>query len=147
MGLILIGILTFYVIVMFETVTVNNDSEYYVLKEAMNAAMLDSIDQGYYTDVENNFWCTDKKTGENKLVSSVKINEQKFVEAFTRRFAASTRNYSAYYTIDFYDVIEMPPKATVVINSDTKSFKAVSEDINILNNLTGILETDCYNSL
>ena len=40
LGMILFGAFGLVLIVMFQTITINNDSEYYVLKEAMEAYML-----------------------------------------------------------------------------------------------------------
>ena len=47
--------------------------------------------------------------------------------------------------IEFYDIIETPPKATVVIRGKTQNFSILSEDdeevtFNITNDLSGILE-------
>ena len=43
-GLLMAGIFGLMFILMFESITVNNESEYYSLKEAMEASMLESID-------------------------------------------------------------------------------------------------------
>ena len=61
-------------IVMFESITVNNESEYYVLKEAMEAAMLESIDLACYRLEPADGGCD---------VNEVKIVEQKFVENYS----------------------------------------------------------------
>lgn len=139
------GVFGLVFIVMFQSIVINNESEYYVLKEAMEAAMLESVDFVCYRlgDAEGNVeGSTNKACGEHDL----KIIEQKFVENFTRRFAESVIGDVSEYQIDFYDIIESPPKATVVIKVDTKEYNLSFGEIDslksfeILNNLSGILE-------
>lgn len=131
-GLIMAGLTGIVFIVMFQSITVNNESEYYVLKEAMEASMLESIDWSCYR--------IDNDCKEN----DIKIIEQKFVENFTRRFAASITGDVSEYNLQFYDIIEMPPKATVVVTGKTKEYVLSSSDnptsYNLVNNLSGILE-------
>ena len=155
MGLIMLGLCGVVLIVMFEAITINNESEYYVLKETMEAAMLESIDLACYrVGDENGDVLID--TGSDGIVDStvidgacgdneLKIIEQAFVENFTRRFAKSINGSVQNYTIEFYDIMEMPPKATVVIKGKTKSFGILSEKgedvtFDLTNNLSGILE-------
>lgn len=135
--MIMLGMIGLVIIVMFETVTINNESSYYVLKEAVRAAMYESIDWAYFKTVD-----TDDNKGEYK------ISEQKFVENFTRRFAASINDNANNYTLEFYDIIEKPPKVTVRIKSNTTTYTnrenggniVVQDDADIVNSLTGILE-------
>lgn len=135
-GIIMFGLFGLIFLVMFESITVNNESEYYVLREAMEAAMLESVDWACYRIDVDNGGCGDDE---------VKIIEQKFVENFTRRFSASISGDVTEYKIQFYDIIESPPKATVVITGKTKEYFVDTEGKNgdsfdIMNNLTGILE-------
>lgn len=131
-ALIMAGIFGIVFIVMFESITINNESEYYVLKEAMEASMLESVDVTCY---RNN---TVDGCGE-----TIKISEQKFVENFTRRFVATVSGDASQYEIEFYDIIESPPKATVVIRSKTQNYSIMAEDddgsFDIVNSLDGIL--------
>lgn len=149
--LILLGMVGIVVISVFESVTINNESSYYVLKEAMKASMLESVDYTYYSlhrvcsDQEG--VCPNKIDADNKKCSGViKISEQKFVENFTRRFAASINGDVNEYTLEFYDIIESPPKATVLIKSNTTTYTnkdkqtMVQSSADIENTLTGILE-------
>jgi len=132
-GMLMFGMFGLIFIVMFQSITVNNESEYYVLKEAMEAAMLESVDLACFRN-SNTGGCN----------GTLKISEQKFVENFTRRFAASVTGDVSKYTIDFYDIIEDPAKATVVITGTTQSYMLNSKDskdsFDLVNNLTGILE-------
>ena len=137
-GMLFFGMLGLVIIVMYESITINNESEYYILKDAMQAAMYESIDWAYYSMNYN-----EDNKGEYKIV------EQKFVENFTRRFAASINDDANNYTLEFYDIMEKPPKATVVIKGNTDVIDSerakggdvvVKNDVNIVNELTGILE-------
>ena len=134
LGMIMVGMSGLVFITMFQSITVNNESEYYVLKEAMKASMLESVDLTCY------------RSNENEGCGGVlKISEQKFVENFTRRFAKSINGDAKSYTLEFYDIIESPPKASVIIRGNNGEYKfhtgqSVSGDI--ANALTGILETN-----
>lgn len=136
-GMLLFGSIGLVLIVMLQSVTINNDSEYYDLKEAMKAAMLESVDVTCYAiDPRiNNDSC-----GAGKL----KISEQKFVENFTRRFVAAVGGDASSYELKFYDIIESPPKASVVVEGVTNNYGIVSDNrkLTITNSLTGILEQD-----
>lgn len=146
MALIMSGIIGIVFITMFQSITIDNETEYYVLKEAMGAAMLESIDMTCYrinSEVAKEE--TETTPFENKCGKTIKIVEQKFVENFTRRFAASISGDVKNYEIQFYDIIESPPKASVVIRGLTKEYSFGSDDttsFNIVNSLSGILETD-----
>ncbi len=122
-SMIIVGMMTFVVLMVFQDVTINNEADYYSIKEAMEASMVESIDKSYYA-----------RTGELKIV------EEKFVANFTRRFANNTMGSSKSYIIDFYDIMESPPKASVVIRNDTDLMIVDENSTDIVNNLTGILE-------
>ena len=70
------------------------------------------------------------------------MSKEKFVEIFLRRFAESV-SVTKTYQIDFYDIKEYPPKASVRI-------RTMSGDVSIANDsfsvsldtlLSGVLET------
>ena len=83
--------------------------------------MVDAIDVKYYR--------------ENGLL---RIDKEKFVESFVRRFADSvdtTRNYQ----LSFYGLNEVPPKVSVKVDSSTVlSFKG--SDLEMSTQLDAILE-------
>lgn len=127
LGALLTGILTFFGIFLFIDATVINEEDYYLLKETMIASMYDSIDIDYY-----------QRTGE------IKIIQEKFVEDFTRRFVETTAFGKEGYRIEFYDIIESPPKASVRIYGHTGEYKLTldSDELlsyDIINELDGIL--------
>lgn len=127
LGTIIVGILTFMGIYYVLDGTIVNEEDYHGLKEAMSGAMYDSIDIDYY-----------QKTGE------IKIIKEKFVETFTRRFTETTTYGKKGYTIEFYDIIESPPKASIIIKGHSGDFQLTldSNDISsydIINKLDGII--------
>lgn len=126
-GMVMVGLFAFVIIMIFQFITINNESDYYSLKEAMEASMYESIDIGYFAD-----------TGK------IKIIQDKFVANFTRRFVSNTIGNSNGYVLEFYDIMEYPPKATVVVKNSTSSLSLSNEDFKVVNNLTGILETREY---
>ena len=140
LGMILFGVFGLVLIVMFQSITLNNDSEYYVLKEAMEASMIESIDDTCFRITPQ----VAKELGNEgeSCDGQVKISEQKFVENFTRRFASTINGDVDDYTINFYDIMEMPAKASVLIKSSNTNFKVVSDSVDITNSLSGILEAN-----
>ena len=120
-----IGIFTIVVMMLIQDLTTTNEEDFYLTKEVMEASMIDAVDLGLY-----------RETGE------IRIIEAKFVESFIRRFAASVNNIKNY-NIKFYEIYENPPKATVVISTNSRTITVASEDFtyDITNVLSGILET------
>ena len=130
-GLIAAGLVGVVIILLFQNLTVKNEEDYYLLKEILEASMTDSIDLAYYRD-----------TGELKIV------QEKLVENFTRRFAESssilnTQNYS----LEFFNIMEKPPKASVRITTDIGEYTIFgnhleAQSYGVTNSLDGILEID-----
>ena len=128
MGFIMAGIVGIVFIVMFENITLNNESEYYVLRESVEASMFEAIDLAYYRD-----------TGKLKII------EEKFVSNCTRRFYNNINGAGSGYYLTFYDIMESPPKVTVVASSNTEDYSSItykSGGFEILNSLSAILEFD-----
>lgn len=114
MGLLLINIISNY--------STGSELDYYLVKETAEAAMEDAIDVKYYRD---NY--------------ALRIDKDKFVESFLRRFAASVDN-TRYYRIGFYDLNEVPPKVSVKVDSATVlSFD--SQNLILSTTYDGIIES------
>lgn len=129
--LFILGIAIIAVMILVQDLTGTSEENYYLTKEIMEAAMIDSVDLGLY-----------RSTGE------IRIIEDKFVENFTRRFAENVKA-SKTYTLDFYEIYEYPPKATVVVRTQTAEVGVTADsstDFDIRTALSGILETK-YNRL
>ena len=131
LGLIMIGLFGFLIVIMFNEITVSNEQDYYTLKEATEAAMIESIDVAYY-----------------RLTGDIKMNQEKFVENFTRRFTETSTFGQGNYEIYYYQISETPPKVSLQIVDSTQSYNiyntfSVDVDatqINIVNELSAILD-------
>lgn len=119
-----LGIISIAFIYFFQTVTNTDEQNYMLLKEITEAAMYDAVDLASY-----------RKTG------TVRIDREKFVENFLRRFSESV-TLGNTYIIEIYDVHETPPKVSLRVSTKLKS-NVTSEvvDFNISNRLDAILET------
>lgn len=122
--LILLGILVVVVLMLVQSYTTTNTQDYYLIKEVTNAAMSDAVDYAYY-----------RNTGE------VRINKEKFVENFLRRFS-ETVNLNTTYKVDFYNLYESPPKVTVKVTSSSRTFsiQGDSSTFESINKASAILE-------
>ncbi len=129
--LIALGLVVITIIVLVQNITTTQEEDYYLTREILQASMIDAIDYGTF-----------RSSGEVVMI------KEKFVEVFIRRFAESISG-AKEYTLEFYDINENPPKATVRVltNSGDTTVSENAEDFNVdLNTyLTGILETtDSY---
>ncbi|MBE6153657.1 MAG: hypothetical protein E7166_05490 [Firmicutes bacterium] len=122
--IIILGVFTLAVIMLFNDVTNTNDQNYYLVKEVTEAAMLDSVDIAYY-----------RQTG------IVSINKDKFAENFSRRYAESS-GLNKTYKIKIYDIVEQPPKVTLSVSSKTGTvnISGTAEQFDIVNKIDAILE-------
>ena len=130
LGLILMGLFGILVILLFNEITVSNEQDYYTLKDATEAAMIDAVDVAYY-----------------RLTGEIKISEEKFVENFTRRFTETSTFGQGNYSIEFYQIIEYPAKVSLRIVDATNAYNIYTYDssvgatqANIVNELSAILD-------
>lgn len=123
-AIIVLGILAVGVIWFFANSTRTDQHNYNLLKETVEASMYDAIDLSSY-----------RKDG------IIRIEEEKFVENFIRRFAENA-DLSNEYLIEIYDVNEVPPKVSLKISSRSKT-NATGElvEFDIVNNIDAILES------
>lgn len=123
--IILLGIFVIVIMMLISNVTTTNTQDYYLIKETTEAAMVDAIDLSYY-----------------RLSGELKINKEKFVESFIRRFAENVALNT--YTIDFYALYESPPKVSVKVTTKSASYTIASssESFDIVNKIDAILELD-----
>ena len=124
--LILLGIMVSTVMILMSNMVTSNQQDYYLLKEVTNASMHDSIDWSYY-----------KKYGE------VRINTEKFVEVFIRRFAETVSKTNTY-KLDFYSVYENPPSVSIRVTTNTGDFHIAGDatNIDVVNSYDAILESN-----
>ena len=123
--IISLGLLIITIILFVQRLTTTNEEDFYLGREVLEAAMIDAVDYGSY-----------RTTGD------LWMSKEKFVEVFIRRFAENV-NGSRTYKLDFYDIHENPPKATVRISTTTGTSTVNSSDfdVNVDTLLNGILET------
>ena len=130
-GLIMMGLVGFLIIIMFNEITVSNEQDYYTLKEATEAAMIESIDVAYY-----------------RLTGEIKMSQEKFVENFTRRFTETSTFGQGNYNIIYNQIMETPPKVSLMIVDATNSYNIYNTfsvdldatQLDITNQLSAILD-------
>lgn len=129
--LIALGIGVITVMMLVQSYTTINQEDYYLLKEVTQASMNDAIDYNHY-----------RQYGE------LKINREKFVENFMRRFSESVKG-NKNYKIDFYDIYETPPKVSVKVSTKTSSFNVSGDimDLDVTNSIDAILENNSTNTI
>ena len=123
--IVALGLVVIAVLFLVQNLTNLNEQDYYLSREVLKASMYDAIDLGSFRE-------------SGKLVMS----KEKFVSVFTRRCAESV-NADRTYTLEFYDIYEYPPKATIRITttSDEATVNQDSAIIEVNTFITGILET------
>lgn len=127
--IILIGMASITFILFFQRVTNTDEHNYNLLKEVTEAAMFDAVNIAEY-----------------RATGKVRIDREKFVENFVRRFAESA-SLSRTYEISIYDVNEIPPKVSIQVSSveGTNSYDYANGgsimNFDIVNRLDAILET------
>ena len=128
--ILILGIICIAFINFFQTYTNTDEQNYMLLKEVTEAAMYDAVDMDAY-----------------KLYGTVRINREKFVENFVRRFSESV-TLGNTYVIEIYDVNETPPKVSLKVSTKLRSnvtavsfSKSQVIDFDIENKLDAILET------
>ena len=126
-GIILLAIITFGVINIVQNYQTGNELDYYLLRETTEAAMTDAVDVGYY-----------------RLSGLLRIDKEKFVESFVRRFSENVSN-SRTYDIGFYDINETPPKVSVLVQSETNA-TVNGESLSLSNRVDVILESNYLNN-
>ena len=124
-GIILLAIITFGVVNIVQNYQTGNELDYYLLRETAEAAMTDAVDVGYY-----------------RLSGLLRIDKEKFVESFIRRFAQNVSN-NRTYDIGFYDINETPPKVSILVKSETAA-SVNGEALDLTNKVDVILETNYY---
>lgn len=119
-----VGIFSIFFIYFFQSITNTDEHNYHLLKETTEAAMIDALDLAEY-----------RESG------TIKIDTEKFVENFLRRFAQSAA-LSRTYKIEIYDVNEVPPKVSLkVSSSESTGISGQIMEFNISNQIDAILET------
>ena len=130
-GIIFLGVVALLLLQVLNSYSTGSELDYYLVKETVDAAMIDSIDASY-----------------SRTCGLYRMDKEKFVESFLYRFADSV-DVTRGYNIAFYDINEVPPKVSVKVDSLTvlafnaKKPDGTSEKVaaNITTSYDAILET------
>ncbi len=123
-AVVALGVLAIFFIFFFQSITNTDEHNYHLLKEATEGAMYDALDLAAYRDD-----------------GTIKIDREKFVENFLRRFAESAL-LSNTYQVEIFDVNETPPKVSLRVSSaESTSLTGDVMEFEIQNRLDAILET------
>lgn len=123
-AIIVLGILAIMIIWFFANTTNTDQHNYNLLKETVESAMLDAIDLATYRNV-----------------GEIRIEEQKFVENFVRRFAENA-DLSNRYLIEIYDINETPPKVSIKVSSaNTTTATGELVEFDVINRIDAIIES------
>ncbi len=119
------GITAVFFVLLFQRIVTTNEQNYHILKEATEGAMYDAFDYSEY-----------------RAYGIVRIDEEKFVENFVRRFAQSA-SLTDTYQIRIFHVNEEPPKVSVEVASMEVGNPGTNEvfEFRIVNRIDAILET------
>lgn len=122
-AVVAMGIVAIFFIYFFQSITNTDEHNYHLLKETTESAMMDALDLAAY-----------------RKDRTIRIDREKFVENFLRRFAESA-TLSNTYIIKIYDVNEEPPKVTLQVESaQSTTLTGEKLEFNISNRLSAILE-------
>ena len=123
--LIILGVFVVVIMLVVQNITSNSTQDYYSVKEITEASMVDAVDLAYY-----------RNYGE------LKINKEKFMESFIRRFA-DVAGQTNNYVIKFTGIYETPPKVSVEVTSSTSSYVVASSsaEFDMTNRIDSILES------
>lgn len=121
--IVAIGVVSITFVYFFQSLTNTEEHNYHLLKETTEAALYDSFDLAAYR---------------KDLV--IRIDREKFVENFIRRFAENA-SLSRTYQIKIYDVNEEPPKVSLQVSSVQQGNVTETMNFDITNKIDAILET------
>lgn len=120
--IIMFGIVAIVFIFFMQRTTTTDQHNYTLLRETTEAAMYDAIDIDAYNES-----------------GIVRIDQDRFVELFLKRFAENA-SLSRAYVIDIYDINEEPPKVSIKVSSTEKGTSEIV-DFDLVNKVDAILET------
>ena len=110
-GIILLSLIALLMLNVLNNYSTGSELDYYLVKETVDASMLDSLDKTFATEC-----------------GIYRLDKEKFVENFLYRFVSNVDG-TRTYDVRFYDINEVPPIVSVKIDSLTVlGVKAPGED-------------------
>ena len=110
--IIVLGVSILSVMMLLQNYSVTDEQSFFLTKENLSSAMKEALDFGYMADSSKIFDDNNYKTTDG--YGMFKINREKVIENFIRRFA-DTVDISKTYTINFYNISEIPPAVSVEV--------------------------------
>ena len=111
-GIVFLAVLALLLINVLNNYATGGELDYYLVKETTEAAMTDALDTNFQA-----------------MNGVVRMDKEKFVESFIRRFANNI-NDTREYKITFYALNEVPPKVSIKVDSlTTLSFDGDAAEI------------------
>lgn len=124
--LIVLGLFVIIIMLLIQNITSSNTEDDYSIKQITESSLEDAVDYAYY-----------REYGE------LKIDKEKFIEVFLRRFADSITGAKEYDVV-FTAIYEAPPKVSVEITSKTGDYSVANDQeltsFDITSRVDGILE-------
>lgn len=120
---VVFGVIALSIIFFMQRATTADQHNYTLLRETCEAAMYDAIDMAEY-----------EKSG------IVRIDQEKFLDSFLRRFAENA-SLSRTYVIDVYDINEEPPKVSIKVSSKQGATITQNMEFDLVNKVDAIMET------
>ena len=122
-AVVVMGVVAIAFIFLFQSITNTEEQNYHLLKETTESAMMDAFDLSAF-----------------RATGVIRIDREKFVENFIRRFAESV-TLSQTYEIRIYDINEEPPKVSLIVRTSTSTgITGETMTFDIENRLSAILE-------
>lgn len=124
-----LGVFVLVIMIAMQNLSTTQEEDYYLAQEIMQSSMIDAVDYTAY-----------RKNGD------IRIIKEKFVESFARRFAENASKDTTY-KIEFYNIYEYPPLASIKISTasgDVTIASGNSASFSVINTLSGTLESKFY---
>lgn len=123
--IVLLGVFIVVIMLLIQNVTSTSTETDYNVKQIAEASMVDAVDYGYY-----------REYGE------IKINKEKFMESFLRRYA-DIADITTDTTVSFTNIYEAPPKVSVEIITKSKTYSIASDStsFDMASRIDAILES------
>lgn len=140
--IIILGVSIISIMILLQSYSTSDEQTYFLAKESIQSAMKEAVDYAYHQDSTG---IVDGSSG-NCVTGILKMNSEKFVENFIRRFS-DTVDISKSYEINFYYLSEVPPAASVEVKVKTSATNfgqnqgANADDVTASTRFTGILVT------
>ena len=145
--IIVLGISIIAVMILLQNYSITDEQSFFLAKETLSSAMKESVDYGYMADYPEAVTVENHTSTTN--YGKLKVNREKVIENFIRRFA-DTVDIQKSYRINFYTVSEIPPAMSVEVLANTSASTfgqwEAGNDTNVITSsrFTGILFTTTH---